>query len=146
MPWAKHERVQLIAAITIQTALVGSLASVGISGKGQAIATVILVGTVNVLPSPLSFGMVSYSFPCRTYVNVLIWYLGFSPLGKPVRYRSGCRFDEHVPVDRRCYRHCCVYLNPVVSFCCRFPRKCRGCGRSNWIQRKHDNASSCSRK
>ena len=59
MPWIKHEKQQLIAMIVIQTALIGSLASVGIYDKAQAIATVILVSTVNLPPSPLSFGMVS---------------------------------------------------------------------------------------
>lgn len=59
MPWIKRERYQLIAMMVIQTALIGSLASVGINDKAQAIGTVVAVATVNLPPSPLSFGMVS---------------------------------------------------------------------------------------
>lgn len=58
MPWIKRERAQLITLIVIQTALIGSMASVGINDKAQAIATVLIIATVNLPPSPLSFGMV----------------------------------------------------------------------------------------
>ncbi len=66
MPWVKHEKAQLITMIVVQTALIGSLASVGIADKAQAIATVVLVATVNLPPSPLSFGMVSLHLEDQT--------------------------------------------------------------------------------
>uniref|UniRef100_A0A8H7K3N3 Major facilitator superfamily (MFS) profile domain-containing protein n=1 Tax=Bionectria ochroleuca TaxID=29856 RepID=A0A8H7K3N3_BIOOC len=72
MPWLKHEKWQLVACITIQTALVGSLSSVGLTDKGQAIATVILVATVNLLPSPLSFGMVSLHLEDQTDIGIAV--------------------------------------------------------------------------
>jgi hypothetical protein len=72
MPWIKHERYQLIAMIVLQTALIGSLASVGINDKAQAISTVILVATVNLPPSPLSFGMVSLHLEDQTDIGVAV--------------------------------------------------------------------------
>lgn len=72
MPWLKHEKWQLVGCIVIQTALIGSLASVGLADKGQAIATVILVGSVNLPPSPLSFGMVSLHLKDQTDIGVSV--------------------------------------------------------------------------
>jgi hypothetical protein len=66
MPWFKHERYQLIALIIIQTALIGSMASVGVNDKTQAIATVIVISTINLPPTPLSFGMVSLHLEDQT--------------------------------------------------------------------------------
>ncbi|KAH7162096.1 fungal trichothecene efflux pump [Dactylonectria estremocensis] len=70
MPWLKHEKWQLVACITIQTALIGSLASVGLADKAQAIATVISVSSVNLPPSPLSFGMVSLHLKDQTDIGI----------------------------------------------------------------------------
>ncbi|KAJ9151105.1 MFS general substrate transporter [Coniochaeta hoffmannii] len=72
MPWIKHERWQLIVFMILQTALIGSLASVGINDKAQAIATVILVATVNLPPSPLSFGIVSLNLDDQTDIGVAV--------------------------------------------------------------------------
>lgn len=72
MPWIKHERWQLIGFMVLQTALIGSLASVGITDKAQAIATVILVATVNLPPSPLSFGIVSLHLEDQTDIGVAV--------------------------------------------------------------------------
>jgi hypothetical protein len=70
MPWIKHEKWQLVGLIVIQTALIGSLASVGVNDKVQAIATIICVATVNLPPSPLSFGMVSLHLDDQTDIGV----------------------------------------------------------------------------
>lgn len=70
MPWLKHEKWQLVGCIVIQTALIGSLASVGVENKAQAIATVILVATVNLPPSPISFGMVSLHLEDQTDIGI----------------------------------------------------------------------------
>jgi hypothetical protein len=72
MPAIKHERWQLIGMMTVQTALIGSLASVGINDKAQAIGTVIAVSTVNLPPSPLSFGMVSLHLNDQTDIGVAV--------------------------------------------------------------------------
>ena len=70
MPWIKHEKWQLVGMIIVQTALIGSMASVGINDQAQAIAIVILVATVNLPPSPLSFGMVSLHLDDQTDIGV----------------------------------------------------------------------------
>lgn len=70
MPWIKQEKWQLVAMIVIQTALIGSMASVSINDQAQAIASVILVATVNLPPSPLSFGMVSLHLEDQTDIGV----------------------------------------------------------------------------
>lgn len=72
MPWIKHERWQLIGMMVVQTALIGSLASVGVHDKAQAIGTVIAVATVNLPPSPLSFGMVSLHLDDQADIGVAV--------------------------------------------------------------------------
>lgn len=72
MPWIGHERWQLVGFITAQTALIGSMASIGINDKAQAIATVIIVAACNLPPSPLSFGMVSLGLDDQTDIGVAV--------------------------------------------------------------------------
>ncbi|CAI6337454.1 unnamed protein product [Periconia digitata] len=72
MPWIGHERWQLMAFITTQTALIGSMASIGMEVKMQAIATVILVATCNLPPSPLSFDMVSLGLDDQRDIGVAV--------------------------------------------------------------------------
>lgn len=70
MPWLQHEKWQLVGCIVIQTSLIGSLASVGLADKAQAIGTVIAVSSVNLPPSPLSFGMVSLHLADQTDIGI----------------------------------------------------------------------------
>lgn len=72
MPWIGHERWQLVGFITAQTALIGSMASIGINDKAQAIATVIIVSACNLPPSPLSFGMVSLGLDDQNDIGVAV--------------------------------------------------------------------------
>jgi MFS family permease len=54
----KHEKTQIIVLLCVVTALLGSMSTVGVHDKGQAIATVILIQAANLPVNPLSFGMV----------------------------------------------------------------------------------------
>lgn len=72
MPRLGHERWQLVAFITAQTALIGSMASIGINDKAQAIATVVIVAACNLPPSPLSFGMVSLGLEDQNDIGVAV--------------------------------------------------------------------------
>lgn len=72
MPWIGHERWQLVAFITAQTALIGSMASIGVNDKAQAIATVVIVAACNLPPSPLSFGMVSLGLDDQNDIGVAV--------------------------------------------------------------------------
>ena len=72
MPWIKNERWQLVAMMLIQTSLIGSLASVGVDDKAQAIATVVAVAAVNLPPSPLSFGMVGLHLERQADIGVAV--------------------------------------------------------------------------
>ncbi|KAK7408047.1 hypothetical protein QQX98_009762 [Neonectria punicea] len=72
MPWIRREKWQLVGCIVVQTALIGSLASVGLGDKAQAIATVIAVSAVNLPPSPLSFGMVSLHLRDQTDIGIAV--------------------------------------------------------------------------
>ena len=58
--------------IVAQTALIGSLASIGINDKAQAIATVVIVSACNLPPSPLSFGMVSLGLDDQADIGVAV--------------------------------------------------------------------------
>lgn len=55
-----HEKWQLVGFTIIQTALIGSMASVGSESRGQAIATVVLAATCITPPQLLSFTMLSF--------------------------------------------------------------------------------------
>jgi hypothetical protein len=72
MPWVGHERWQLVTLIVTQTALIGSMASIGIGDKAQAIATVVIVAACNLPPSPLSFGMVSLGLDDQNDIGVAV--------------------------------------------------------------------------
>ncbi|KAF2475799.1 MFS general substrate transporter [Lindgomyces ingoldianus] len=72
MPWVGHERWQLVTLICAQTALIGSMASIGINDKAQAIATVVIVAACNLPPSPLSFGMVSLGLDDQSDIGVAV--------------------------------------------------------------------------
>ncbi|KAF2019486.1 MFS general substrate transporter [Aaosphaeria arxii CBS 175.79] len=72
MPWIGHERLQLTFFIIAQTALIGSMASIGINDKAQAIATVVTVAACNLPPSPLSFGMVSLGLEDQSDIGVAV--------------------------------------------------------------------------
>ena len=72
MPRLGHERWQLVAFITVQTALIASMASIGLNDKAQAIATVIIVAACNLPPSPLSFGMVSLGLDDQNDIGVAV--------------------------------------------------------------------------
>ncbi|KAF2733303.1 MFS general substrate transporter [Polyplosphaeria fusca] len=72
MPWVGHERWQLVGFMVAQTALIGSMASIGINDKAQAIATVIIVAACNLPPSPLSFGMVSLGLDDQADIGVAV--------------------------------------------------------------------------
>lgn len=72
MPRLGHERWQLVAFLTLQTALIGSMASIGINDKAQAIATVVIVAACNLPPSPLSFGMVSLGLDDQNDIGVAV--------------------------------------------------------------------------
>lgn len=55
-----HEKWQLIGFTVIQTALIGSMASVGAEDEAQAIVTVVLAATTITPPQLLSFTMLSF--------------------------------------------------------------------------------------
>lgn len=107
MPWLKNEKWQLVGCIVIQTALIGSLASVGSNDKAQAIATVIAVASVNLPPSPLSFGMVSLHLTDQTDIGVSVGLIStFRLIGGAVAtaiYTSiqTSRFNEVLPGNVR---------------------------------------------
>jgi hypothetical protein len=61
-----HEKWQLIGFTVAQTALIGSMASVGVNDKAQAIATVVLAATTITPPQLLSFTMLSLGLEDQT--------------------------------------------------------------------------------
>lgn len=61
-----HERWQLVAWMTIETALIGSLASVGLNDKIQAIITIICLSSTVTPPQLLSFTMLSLGIDDQT--------------------------------------------------------------------------------
>ncbi|KAF2442924.1 MFS general substrate transporter [Karstenula rhodostoma CBS 690.94] len=72
MPILGYERWQLTGFVTVQTALIASMASIGINDKAQAIATVVIVSACNLPPSPLSFGMVSLGLDDQADIGVAV--------------------------------------------------------------------------
>jgi hypothetical protein len=58
LPRLGHERLQGITYMILQTAFIGSMASVG-DDKTKAIVFIILVSLVNIPMTPLIYGMIS---------------------------------------------------------------------------------------
>jgi hypothetical protein len=60
-----------------QTALIGSLASIGVNDRAQAIATIIVLAATITPPQLLSFAMISMGIENQVdmYANVLSWIL-----------------------------------------------------------------------
>lgn len=54
-----HERWQLVALMSIETALIGSLSSLGVDSRIQAIATIPFLSVSISLPQLMSFAMIS---------------------------------------------------------------------------------------
>lgn len=65
-----YERWQLFGFIVIETALVGSLATVGLDSKAQAIATVILLSSMVTPPNILAFTMLSLGIDDQTDIGM----------------------------------------------------------------------------
>jgi hypothetical protein len=65
-----HERWQLIGFMIVQTALISSMASIGIDGKAQAIATVLIGGAVITAPQLLSFTIISLGLEDQTDIGI----------------------------------------------------------------------------
>lgn len=61
-----HERWQLVVFMILQTALIGSLASVGLRDKAQAIVTIVLGSATVTPPQLVSFTMLSLNLEDQT--------------------------------------------------------------------------------
>ncbi|KAL3486861.1 fungal trichothecene efflux pump [Aspergillus germanicus] len=59
VPRLGHERWQLIGFLVVQTGMIGSMGSVEVDDKAQAIATIIIVAASVTPPQYLAFGMIS---------------------------------------------------------------------------------------
>lgn len=71
-----HERWQLVTFMILQTALIASLASVGIHDKGQAIATVILGSACVTPPQLVSFTMLSLNLKDQNDIGIAVGLAG----------------------------------------------------------------------
>ena len=65
-----HERWQQVGFMTIQTALIGSLASVGLQDRVQAIVTIVILATSITPPQLLSFVMISLGIDDQVDIGV----------------------------------------------------------------------------
>lgn len=65
-----HERWQKVAFMVLQTALIGSLASVGVDDRAQAIATTLVLAMVITPPQLLSFAMISIGIEHQVDIGV----------------------------------------------------------------------------
>ncbi|KAB5559616.1 fungal trichothecene efflux pump [Coniochaeta sp. 2T2.1] len=71
-----HEKWQLIAFTLMQTAFIGSMASVGVNDKGQAIAMVVLAAMTITPPQLLSFTMLSFGLEDQNDLGVAVGLAG----------------------------------------------------------------------
>jgi hypothetical protein len=80
-----HEKWQLVFFMIAQTALIGSLASVGLNDKAQAIATVVIGAAMVTPPQLISFAMLSLTLDDQTDIGVAVGLAGtFRLLGGAV--------------------------------------------------------------
>lgn len=71
-----HERWQLVAYMCIETALIGSLASVGVSDKVQAICTIVALSATVTPPQLLSFSMLSLGIDNQEDIGIAVGLAG----------------------------------------------------------------------
>jgi hypothetical protein len=71
-----HEKWQLVGFMIVQTALIGSMASVGVNDKAQAIATVFLASCVISPPQLISFTMLSLGLDDQTDIGIAVGLAG----------------------------------------------------------------------
>ncbi|KAL4926336.1 fungal trichothecene efflux pump [Aspergillus undulatus] len=70
VPMAGHERWQMISYLIVQTAMIGSMGSVGPEDKAQAIATIIIVAITVTPPQYLAFGMISLGLDSQADIGI----------------------------------------------------------------------------
>ncbi|KAL4985906.1 fungal trichothecene efflux pump [Aspergillus falconensis] len=70
VPRFGHERWQMIGFLLVQTAMIGSLGSVGVDDKAQAIATIIIVAATVTPPQFLAFGMISLALDSQADIGI----------------------------------------------------------------------------
>ncbi|CRK31006.1 hypothetical protein BN1723_003740 [Verticillium longisporum] len=71
-----HEKWQLVTFTIVQTALIGSMASVGANDEAQAIVTVVLAATTITPPQLLSFTMLSFGLEDQRDLGVAVGLAG----------------------------------------------------------------------
>jgi sugar phosphate permease len=71
-----YERWQLVAFMAIETALIGSLASVGVNDKAQAICTIIFLSATVTPPQLLSFTMLSLGIEKQEDIGIAVGLAG----------------------------------------------------------------------
>lgn len=71
-----HERWQLVTFMILQTALIGSLASVGIYDKAQAIVTIIIGSSTVTPPQLVSFTMLSLNLKDQNDIGIAVGLAG----------------------------------------------------------------------
>ncbi|KAK0386633.1 hypothetical protein NLU13_6468 [Sarocladium strictum] len=71
-----HEKWQLVAFTVVQTAFIGSMASIGPNDKARAIVTVVLTATTITPPQLLSFTMLSFGLDSQADLGVAVGLAG----------------------------------------------------------------------
>ncbi|OJJ54342.1 hypothetical protein ASPSYDRAFT_94096 [Aspergillus sydowii CBS 593.65] len=70
VPRCGHERWQMIGFLVVQTGMIGSMGSVGVHDKAQAIATIIIVAATVTPPQFLAFGMMSLGLESQADIGI----------------------------------------------------------------------------
>ncbi|KAL4919159.1 fungal trichothecene efflux pump [Aspergillus aurantiobrunneus] len=70
VPMMGHERWQLIGFLVVQTGMIGSMGSVGVDDRAQAIATIIIVAATVTPPQFLAFGMISLGLESQADIGI----------------------------------------------------------------------------
>jgi len=75
----QHERWQLVFFMIAETALIGSLASVGLDDKIQAIVTIVCLSSTVTPPQLLSFAMLSLGIDDQVDIGIAVGLAGTFP-------------------------------------------------------------------
>ncbi|CAI6084068.1 unnamed protein product [Clonostachys chloroleuca] len=83
--WLGHEKWQLVFFMVVQTALIGSLSSVGVDDRVQAIVTLIIGSAMVTAPQLVSFAMLSLGLEDQSDIGIAVGLAGtFRLLGGAV--------------------------------------------------------------
>lgn len=115
-----HEKWQLVFFMIAQTALIDSLASVGVNDKTQAIITIVIGACYGYIPTArIIHDVVAWTRGSARHVRSQTYL--YTPVKANENQRCGCWISRNVPFAWRCSSHNHLLGHSIVEIHLRNP-------------------------